>query len=211
MEILTALGIDQITWYPLMVSDATRQKVMDTLGRVDFARERRLYGRIAGRLVPEYRFSSAWCFSRGPAMIDEYIVHYDQYAGLGSGAIGYLGGTCYANTFAIRAYIDRLDRGELPLAAARTFSLRERIRYDFLMKLFATRLDVAGLRQRYGGRFWSLLWPDLLAFSLLGALSRRGGEIVLTKRGRYVWVVLMREFFTAVNNFRDHCRGQAGM
>jgi coproporphyrinogen III oxidase-like Fe-S oxidoreductase len=211
LEILTALGIDQITWYPLMVSDATRQKVMDTLGRVDFARERRLYGRIAGRLVPEYRFSSAWCFSRGPAMIDEYIVHYDQYAGLGSGAIGYLGGTCYANTFSIRAYIERLDRGELPLAAARTFSLRERIRYDFLMKLFATRLDVAGLRQRYGGRFWRLLWPDLLAFSLLGALSRRGGEIVLTERGRYVWVVLMREFFTAVNNFRDHCRGQAGM
>jgi hypothetical protein len=29
-------------------------------------------------------------------------------------------------------------------------------------------------------------------------------------RGRYAWVVLMREFFTAVNNFRDYCRGRTG-
>jgi hypothetical protein len=33
-------------------------------------------------------------------------------------------------------------------------------------------------------------------------------NIVLTKRGRYAWVVLIREFFTAVNNFRDYCRGE---
>jgi coproporphyrinogen III oxidase-like Fe-S oxidoreductase len=211
LEVLTEIGIDQMTWYPLMVSDSTRQKVMDTLGRVDFARERRLYRRIVGRLQPAYRFSSAWCFSRGPAMIDEYIVDYGQYAGLGSGAIGYLNGTCYANTFDIAAYIERLGRGELPLAAARHFSVRDRIRYDFLMQLFATRLNVDAFRRRYGGRFWSLLWPDLAAFSLIGALSWKGGEIVLTKRGRYIWVVLMREFFTAVNNFRDHCRAQAGL
>jgi coproporphyrinogen III oxidase-like Fe-S oxidoreductase len=39
LDILTALGIDQITWYPLMVSDSTRRKVMETLGRVDFRQE----------------------------------------------------------------------------------------------------------------------------------------------------------------------------
>ena len=59
-----------------------------------------------------------------------------------------------------------------------------------------------------GGAFLSLLWPDLLAFFLIGGLSWRAPNIVLTKRGRYAWVVLMREFFTAVNNFRDYCRGQ---
>jgi coproporphyrinogen III oxidase-like Fe-S oxidoreductase len=208
LDTLRDIGIDQVTWYPLMVSDSTRQKVMETLGCMDEGQEERFYHQIVGRLVPTYRFSSAWCFSLRKAMIDEYIVDYDEYAGLGSGSIGYLNGTCYANTFDINSYIAQLDRGQLPLAASRIFSVRDRIRYDFLMKLFGTRLNRVELRKKYDGRFLRLLWPDLLAFSLIGALSWRAPDIVLTKRGRYAWVVLMREFFTAVNNFRDYCRGQ---
>lgn len=206
LNTLLEIGIDQVTWYPLMVSDSTRKQVTETLGKVDQRQEERFYHQIVGRLTPVYRFSSAWCFSRRQAMIDEYIVDYDEYAGLGSGSIGYLSGTCYANSFDIADYTARLDRGELPLAAARAFSDRDRIRYDFLMKLFGTRLDTAALRSTYGGRFLGFLWPDLLAFFLIGAISWRGAEIRLTKRGRYAWVVLMREFFTAVNNFRDYCR-----
>jgi len=208
LDTLLAVGVDQVTWYPLMVSDATRKKVMETLGSVDNRQEERFYHKIVGRLVPAYRFSSAWCFSRERAMIDEYIVDYDEYAGLGSGSIGYLNGACYANTFDVRGYIARIERGELPLSASRNFSVRERIRYDFLMKLFGTRLNVSELRKKYGGALWRYLWPDLLAFSLTGALAWRPPEIVLTRRGRYAWVILMREFFTAVNNFRDYCRGR---
>ena len=208
LDTLQAIGIDQVTWYPLMVSDSTRQTVMETLGRVDGHQEERFYHQIVGRLVPSYRFSSAWCFSRKQAMIDEYIVDYDEYAGLGSGSIGYLNGICYANTFDIEGYITQLGRGELPLAASRLFSVRDQLRYDFLMKLFGTRLNTMELRKKYEGRFLRLLWPDLLAFSLIGALSWQRPDIVLTKRGRYAWVVLMREFFTAVNNFRDFCREQ---
>jgi coproporphyrinogen III oxidase-like Fe-S oxidoreductase len=191
-----------------MVSDSTRRTVMETLGRVDGRQEELFYHQIVGRLVPSYRFSSAWCFSRKQAMIDEYIVDYDEYAGLGSGSIGYLNGTCYANTFDINGYIAQLDRGELPLAASRLFSVRDQLRYDFLMKLFGTRLNTVELRKKYDGSFLRLLWPDLIAFSLIGALSWQAPDIVLTKRGRYAWVVLMREFFTAVNNFRDYCREQ---
>jgi coproporphyrinogen III oxidase-like Fe-S oxidoreductase len=208
LDTLQEIGIDQVTWYPLMVSDSTRQKVMETLGRVDGRQEERFYHQIVGRLISAYRFSSAWCFSRRQSMIDEYIVDYDEYAGLGSGSIGYLNGTCYANTFDINGYIAQVDRGELPLAASRIFSLRDRLRYDFLMKLFGICLNTAELRKKYDGKFLRLLWPDLLAFSLIGALLWRAPGIVLTKRGRYAWVVLMREFFTAVNNFRDYCRGQ---
>ncbi len=207
LDMLLKVGVDQVTWYPLMVSDSTRKKVMETLGRVDNRQEERFYHQIVGRLVPTYRFSSAWCFSRRKAMIDEYIVDYDEYAGLGSGSIGYLNGVCYANSFDIRTYITQIDRGELPLAAARIFSTRDRLRYDFLMKLFGTRLNVTDLRKKYGGDFFRLL-PDLLAFSLTGSLAWQPPEIVLTRRGRYAWVILMREFFTAVNNFRDYCRGR---
>ncbi|MHB8090172.1 MAG: coproporphyrinogen III oxidase family protein [Syntrophales bacterium] len=210
LDILLALGVDQTTWYPLMVSASTRRKVEGSLGVVDYGQERRFYHQIAGRLVPTYRFSSAWCFSRGKAMIDEYIVDYDEYAGLGSGAIGYLGGVSYANTFDIREYIGRMEKGASPLLVSRVFSQKERVRYDFLMKLFGTRLNIAELKKKYGTAF-RLLWPDIAAFYLAGAFSWKNPELLLTKRGRYFWVVLMREFFISVNNFRDYCRGQVNM
>lgn len=209
LDVLLEIGIDQITYYPLMVSDFTRELVMKTLGRVDGRQEERFYRRIAERLVPAYRFSSAWCFSRKPAMIDEYIVDYDEYAGLGSGSIGYLNGTCYANTFNIRQYIAQVERGEMPLMASRDFSLKDRIRYDFLMKLFGMKLDIPALLKKYGDGLFRHLWLELVAFRLAGGLRYSPPDYYLTPHGRYYWVIMMREFFTSVNNFRDFCREQS--
>jgi len=208
LDILTEMGIDQLTYYPLMVSDSTREAVSKTLGQVDYLQEERFYRRIAERLVPAYRFSSAWCFSKKTAMIDEYIVDYDEYAGLGSGSIGYLNGTCYANTFNIRQYIAQVGRGEMPLMASRDFSLKDQIRYDFLMKLFGMKLDIPAMLKKYGDRFFRHLWMDLVAFRVAGGLRYDPPDYYLTPRGRYYWVIMMREFFISVNNFRDFCREQ---
>jgi len=211
LAILVDMAIDQVTWYPLMVSDATRKQVCKTFGRVNYKKEKLFYEKIVTSLIPPYNFSSAWCFSRRKAMIDEYIVDYEEYAGLGSGAIGYLGGTCYANTFLIPEYIDRLHRGDLPLMASKAFSIHEQMRYDFLMKLFGTVLDPMALSRKYGRSIYPYLWFELLAFLLAGRLHRSGGLYRLTPQGNYAWVVMMREFFIAVNNFRDYCRQGAGV
>jgi len=208
LDILMGIEIDQVTFYPLMISDITRQKVMDTLGKVNGRNEKRFYREITRQLAASYRFSSAWCFSRKGTMIDEYIVDYDEYAGLGSGSIGYLNGTCYANTFHVPTYIDQVNRGRLPLMATRTFSLRDRIRYDFLMRLFGGFLHLKDLEAKYAGRLYKILWKDLVLFSLIGAIRYTGEDYRLTDQGRYAWVVMMREFFTAVNNFRDFCRAE---
>lgn len=208
LDTLLDIGPDQITYYPLMVSDATRLRVQRTLGQVDSRREEQFYRQIVARLVPAYRFSSAWCFSKKGTIIDEYIVDYDEYAGLGSGSIGFLNGTCYANTFNIRQYIAQTGRGEMPLMASRDFSLRDRIRYDFLMKLFGMKLDTGAMRKKYDGKFYRHLWPDILAFLLSGGLRYEPPDFFLTPAGRYQWVILMREFFVSVNNFRDFCRDQ---
>jgi len=210
LETLLGIGIDQVTWYPLMVSNTTRRQMTETFGSVQQYDEERFYRQIVRRLVPTYRLSSAWCFSRQEAMTDEYICDYDEYAGLGSGSIGYLGGLCYANTFAIEDYIARIGKGELPITAARVFSLREQIRYTFLMGLFGTRLSLVEFEKKYGMALWRI-WLDLWVSRLIGAVTRESFNLVLTDRGRYLWVVLMREFFTEVNNFRDHCRSQAAL
>jgi menaquinone C8-methyltransferase len=211
IETLRGTGVDQVTYYPLMVSDGTRAAVARSLGRVDFRREERFYHRIVAGLVPPYRFSSAWCFSRKPASIDEYIIAYDEYAGLGSGAIGYLNGMCYANTFDIEDYIARVGRGELPVLSSRVFTPAERVRYDFLMKLFGLHLSLGSLRAKHGPGSLRHLWWYVPAFLAAGSVRPAAAGLSLTRRGRYQWVIIMREFFTAVNNFRDFCRRRAAL
>lgn len=210
IDVLMEIAVDQVTYYPLMLSDMTREKVEKAFGTVDSRREEAYYRRIVKRLLPDYRFSSAWCFSRKTAspesIVDEYVVDYDDYAGLGSGSIGYLQGTCYANTFNIPDYIDRIGKGEIPLLASRSFGQKERVHYDFLMKLFGGKMALSLLRKKYGGDVFRHLWYLFLAFRLVGGVRYWDDQILLTEKGRYYWVVMMREFFTAVNNFRDFCR-----
>ncbi|HPK52842.1 MAG TPA: coproporphyrinogen III oxidase family protein [Smithellaceae bacterium] len=214
LNILRELQMEQITFYPLMVSAITQNLMDKTIGKVDFTREKRLYKLIIRRLEKDYNSSSAWCFSRKKskkALLDEYVVDYDEYAGLGSGAIGYLKGTCYANTFDIRHYTALLEEGKLPLAAARTFDRRDQIRYDFLMKLFSTKINIAQMEEKYDGKFLKSLWREMIAFIMAGAFRYFPPTLHLTPRGRYYWVVMMREFFIAVNNFRDFGRKKAGI
>jgi len=210
VKTLLDIGVSQITYYPLMVSDFARAAMLEKLGgTVDYRRERKFYKLISKHLEKTYSYSSAWCFSRNTAAaaaIDEYIVDFDEYAGLGSGAIGFLASACYANTFDIKEYIASVNTNKLPLLAVRCFTQAEQARYDFMMKLFSTRLVIKSLEKKHSRSLWRYIWKDLLAFRLAGAITIGADEIRLTPTGRYLWVALMREFFIAVNNFRDYCR-----
>ncbi|HET57080.1 MAG TPA: coproporphyrinogen III oxidase family protein [Deltaproteobacteria bacterium] len=210
LDIILERGLDQVTWYPLMVSESTRRAVTRTLGEVKFSREKRFYDIILRRLLGRYDFSSAWCFSKKRSMIDEYIVEYNEYAGLGSGSIGYMRGRVYANTFDIEKYIRQIEAGGLPLMASRKFGTGDLVMYDFLMRLFGGNIDVRQLLDHYGPRGGAVLAAIAAPFFLAGSLRYRDGQFLLTRRGRYHWVIMMREFFTAVNNFRDYCRGETG-
>jgi coproporphyrinogen III oxidase-like Fe-S oxidoreductase len=202
------LKVDQVTFYPLMVSDSTRELVRRRMGVVDYGRGRRYYERIVAMLSPQYHPATAWCFSRNVAMIDEYVVNYDEYAGLGSGSIGYLGGSVYANTFDVAEYTSRMKAGKPPVAARKDFSTKERFRYDFLMKLFGFSLDLDELGRKHGASALRYLWLETLFFRMVGGLAKEGSILRLTPKGQYFWVIMMREFFIGVNNFRDYCRDE---
>ena len=51
-------------------------------------------------------------------MIDEYIVDYEEYVGIGSGAFSYLDGALYVNTFSLREYGERLGAGRMGVAGS---------------------------------------------------------------------------------------------
>lgn len=208
LEILTGIPADQVTFYPLMVSDITKKELAERFGPIGYRTEKKYYETIVQTLGDDYAAGTAWCFSRKESLIDEYIVDYDEYVGVGSGAFGYVNGTVIADTFSIPAYIDAVNRGKLPVEGTKTFSPKEQMRYDLVMKLFGTTLDLERQNAKYDGAFTRSLAPEIGLFQWLGAIRRENGMLRLTRKGQYYWVIMMREFFTAVNNFRDICRAR---
>ena len=154
----------------------------------------------------QYTGSTAWCFSRKKSMIDEYIIAYDRYVGVGSGAFGYHNDGIYINTFSLEEYISTVRTGRLPITRIKKFSEQEKIYYFFLMKLFGLSLSKAAFAQLRGQYSRTALVLEVLALKLLGALRETEDAINLTDRGKYYWVMAMREFFIAVDTIRDHCR-----
>jgi coproporphyrinogen III oxidase-like Fe-S oxidoreductase len=199
---------NQVSFYPLMTSKSVERKMGKAMGLPDRRRLHRLYGRVLARLRPAFTPSSAWCFNRGGHGIDEYVVASPDYVGIGSGAFGNLCGNVYASTFSLRSYVERVERGETGVTGERVLGLRERMRYDLLMRLFGLRLDRDWVRRRYGARFERALWPELTGLRLLGAVAEDERGWRLTDRGMFLWVLMMSAFFESVNEFRAQMRAQ---
>lgn len=217
LNVLRELKVDQITFYPLMVSSATRKLMIKKLGRISDVHEKTFYKMITETLREDYAASTAWCFSRVNSeeseslMIDEYVINHDEYAGLGSGAISYLNGSIFVNSFDIKEYINKIEQGKFLIEGRRDFSLKEKLLYDFLMQFFGLSLNLNQLSQKHGVNASMRLWLEILLFTMVGAVKREGDRLTLTSRGQYYWVVMMREFFTSVDNFRDYCRAKANL
>jgi coproporphyrinogen III oxidase-like Fe-S oxidoreductase len=211
IEILTTQPIaDQVSFYPLMSAATTAKAMGREMGQVTFDREHRFYATILATLVPTYQPSTAWCFGRQHGLIDEYIVDHDNYIGVGSGAFSYVDGAFYSSSFSIDRYIDHINSGRSAIVMGRRLSDWERLHYEFLMKLFGLEVD---WEQMVCGRpksWLEPLWKERHALELLGVIERDGGLYRLTPKGMYYWVVMMREFLTGVNNFRDEMRAHIG-
>lgn len=200
------LGVDQVSCYPLMGATSTKIAMRKSMGRVTYDRERRFYEAILDRMADEYRPVSAWCFSRDDGAIDEYVVDRDDYIGLGSGAMSYLDGTIYAASFSINRYIRLVTAGHSGITRYHRFGTTDQMRYYFLMRLFGLKLEKRAADLRWQGRFRRHLWREFALFSALGAIRDDGPYWRLSRKGMYFWVLMMREFFIAVSNFRDLMR-----
>lgn len=205
LEVINQLKTGQVTFYPLMVSNSNSYDQSVSLGAVDYRREKQYYAKILEKLSGHYVPATAWCFSRSRSLADEYIVNQEEYIGLGSGSFSLLNGAIKANTFSLNTYVSELEKGKLPVRFSRQFSEPELMRYDFLMKLFSGQLDIDLMNSKYEGNFSRSLASEIYFFKMIGVLEKRGNILFLTSKGRYYWVIMMREFFIGVNNFRVQC------
>jgi menaquinone C8-methyltransferase len=202
------VGIDQVSWYPLMTSRRTDSAMRHTMGAYSLENEQPFYDLIRQAMGDSYLLSSVWCLSRKQGLVDEYITADTDYIGVGSGSFSYLNGVMYANTFSLRRYARLVDERGSAITALRRLSLRDQALYDMVMTLFGLNMDVDKLERKYRGRMHRLLWKEMLLLRLTGSVHTGGGRMWLTRRGQYLWVIAMREFFTGINNFRDQMRHQ---
>lgn len=208
LQILTdEIGADQVSFYPLMSADATLKAMNKEIGVVSYECERPFYEMIAAHMLAAgYTRSSTWCFSRATSMVDEYITEHEEYLGLGSGAFSYLAGAFYASTFSINHYLSLIESGRSGIMRRSGLSRREQMRYYLLMQLFGGSLDLEAAEKRFDDQFCRDLRAELAALRIIQAARGSGATLCLTERGYYLWVIMMREFFSGVNKFREQMR-----
>ena len=199
------LGIDQATFYPLMASPHKKDALERRFNRVDNSRERQFYDVILRELYHGgYTASTAWCFSRGERMIDEYIIEFDDYIGIGSGSVSIVHGNFFVNSFSLDRYHELTGAERLPIAGWRKLSEKENLRYYLLTKLFGMKLDTEALRRRFGKDVLGKLRTELTFFKAFGLVSGNGA-LQVTEKGMYPVSVMMRDFFAALNTLREYC------
>ncbi|MHB8705635.1 MAG: coproporphyrinogen III oxidase family protein [Coriobacteriia bacterium] len=209
IEMVKASGCNQTTFYPLMASRSVEIALKRTVGMVDYGREARYYEILSRELADTFEHATAWTFSRtGGGMIDEYIVDYEEYVGVGSGAFSYLDGRIYVNTFSLRKYGDAIESGRQAVSLGCRRSTRaDRMRYRFLMDLFGLRLDKRAFAADYGVTPERGLVPEVTFFRAAGAFATdTAEEFTLTPKGRYLTVAMMRTMFANLNSLRDSAR-----
>lgn len=199
------LGIDQATFYPLMASPHKKDALERRFNQVDNSRERQFYDVILKELYHGgYKTSTAWCFSRGERLIDEYIIESDDYIGIGAGSVSIVGGNFYVNSFSLDRYHEAINSNQLPIVGWRKLTERENLRYYLLTKLFGMKLDKAAFRQRFNSGIGQKLWLEL-GFLKAGGVITGGETLRVTEKGMYPVSVMMREFFAALNTLREYC------
>ena len=203
---LLKLGVDQVSFYPLMTAPSARHAMEKSMGLSDSRLRHPMYERILDSMLPSYHAASAWCFSRNEGMFDEYIIDQDDYVGIGSGAFSYVGGAMYSTTFSLNHYCRRVEGGQSGITQRRTLGLKERMRYDFLVRLFGGELRHDYVQRRYGRAFALRMAPELAAMRAIGATRHDADAIRLTRLGMYCWVLMMAEFFNSVNGVREQMR-----
>ncbi len=211
LEIAVSDGIDQLTTYPLMEAQQNRHYV-DRQGRISYDLEARLYKQvILPALREHYTPVSSWCFSRKDKpeidMLDEYVVDYFDYVGIGTGSMSLHDGRVSVNAYTLPLYQRLISRGELPVVLeSAPLARRDYMLYYLMMALFGRRVNCKQFEDIFGVSLRRALWPECAALRAMGLVYAHGDHIYTNERGMYVFLMILREFFTHVNRFRSLAR-----
>lgn len=140
-------------------------------------------------------------------IIEEYQTNYDEYPSIGSGSVTHLGGCLYVNNFSIRDYNAAIDEGHMSIMGKAKLSKRDLMRYTFLVELYKLRLDKKAFERKYGCSVEKGLPVEMAFMKANKAFATdTDDELTLTTKGRYLTLVMYRQFLSGLNNLRDQAR-----
>ena len=205
ISIFKDLEVDQATFYPLMPSPRRKTAVERRFAKIDLSREKQFYDIIVNEVLHDgYIPSTPWCFSsERERLIDEYIIEYDDYVGTGCGAVSYVDGIFFVNSFSVPNYNSLLENNRLPTVRWRRLSPREEAQYYLFTKLFGLKLDKQAFQARFNKNMSRTLFLELFLLKRVGILHEKDGIMFVPEKGMFHVSTIVKEFFTALNNLRE--------
>ncbi len=201
IRIFISLDIAQVTFYPLMPSPHKKTALERRFSQVDPSRELEFYQRLLLEMPDNYHPSTVWCFSKGERIIDEYIIEYDDYAGLGAGSVGFIDGVFLVNAFKPERYIEQINLGREAIVYHTRSSRKDHARYQMLTRLFGMKWNWKEHQKQFG----KVLWPEVAMLKTAGIVTEKEGMLVPTRKGMYYVSIMMKNFFATLNGLREEC------
>ena len=205
INVSKSISPQQITFYPLMKSELTRENIARSLGVSNVDNEREFYEIIVSEFAKSgYRQSNAWAFSneKSADLRDEYVGSNLEYVGVGSGAFSFLDGELVINAFNLLDYGRKVKYRQSPVIAKCAFSKKERLKYTFLTRLFDGAVDIKAYNEQNDANINKDLFVELSLLKLVNAIYEENGVIKPTFFGKYICVVLMRDFYAGMDKVR---------
>lgn len=202
INLAKSINADQITFYPLMKSNLTKAKIASSLGVSKFDNEFELYT-IIEENFKDYHKNNAWSYAKNRSNFnDEYVSSKHEYLGIGSGGFSFINGKLFINAFNLNEYNSKIQNNQSSIIASCEFKPKERIKYLFLTEIFSGFIDISKFNQTNKTNLLKTLNIELRLLSLVGAIKITDNMIESTKFGRYLWVSLMKEFYTGMDRVR---------
>ncbi|MCR6570532.1 coproporphyrinogen III oxidase family protein [Campylobacter insulaenigrae] len=202
LEIAKNLKPQQITTYPLMKSNLTKDNIAKTLG-VSFQDNEFKFYNIIVDYFKDYERNNAWSFSLEKSSFnDEYVSSHHEYLGVGSGAFSFLDGELLINAFNLNDYSKLIKEKQNANIAKANFSKKEIIKYIFLTEMFAGKIEIDQLNRTLDCNIKKDLFIELLGLKASKALIQNQNTLQVSEFGRYLFMVLMKDFYTGMDLVR---------
>jgi coproporphyrinogen III oxidase-like Fe-S oxidoreductase len=196
LDIILKLNPEQISIYPLMYSPSVKKRIEKNLGKLHNNSEVEFYNIILDRLKDKYNQISSWTFSKKDInTFDEYVVEYKEYIGLGSGSFSFIEDTLYINTFSLEKYKNSVENRNLSLERYKKYNKNDILKYQLMVDLFSNNIDIKKYK-KYKFLFQLLKW--------LGIVKK--DSMQTTAFGKYLLLVLMKEFYIGMDFVRETSR-----
>ncbi|MFT7004626.1 MAG: coproporphyrinogen III oxidase-like Fe-S oxidoreductase [Sulfurimonas sp.] len=207
LEIAKKLKAEQITTYPLMSSQLANVSILEHLKILKNSKEYDFYNIIREELS-DYSLNNAWSFSKDNTnMTDEYTVNNSEYIGLGSGGFTYIDNQLFINAYDLNQYDKMInENSNAIIALSSKFTPKKQIQYQFLLHLFGGTLDIEKFNSLFNVSVESVLRVELFMMKSINAIYIKDGIIYPTRFGEFITVVMMREFYTGMDNIRSMLR-----